>query len=124
MTALKHWFQDLRQDIVPLLPTNDDNPNQMLHQAINNAYIHQNYIGWGHFLRGRISKQWKLCIALYYKARQPGDKYTPTLWMRKTIDEIWQIFFTLWTCRNGEKYGKDYDEQCKIALETSRAEVR
>ena len=44
--------------------------------------------------------------------------------MHKTIDVIWQIFFTLWTCRNGEKYGKDYDEQHAIALETSHDEVQ
>ena len=65
-----------------------------------------------------------MCIALYYKEHQPGYKYTPTLWMCKTINEIWQIFFMLWTCRNGEKYGKDYDEQCKLALETSWEEVQ
>ena len=44
--------------------------------------------------------------------------------MRKTVDAIWQIFLTLWTCRNGEKYGTDYDEQCAIALETSQDAVR
>ena len=49
---------------------------------------------------------------------------TLTLWMRKTVDVIWQIFLMLWTCRNGEKYGKDYDEQCAIALETSEDAVR
>ena len=44
--------------------------------------------------------------------------------MRKTVDEIWQIFLMIWTCRNGEKYGKDYKEQCEIALATSQDKVR
>ena len=44
--------------------------------------------------------------------------------MQKTINEIWQIFLMIWTCRNGEKYGKDYDEQCEIALATSQDRVR
>ena len=44
--------------------------------------------------------------------------------MRKTIDEIWQIFLTIWTCRNGKKYRKDYNEQCEIALATSQDKVR
>ena len=61
---------------------------------------------------------------LYYKDLQPGDNYTLTLWMRKTVDAIWQISLMLWTCRNGEKYGKDYDEQHAIALETSQDAVQ
>ena len=44
--------------------------------------------------------------------------------MCKTVDAIWQIFLTLWTCRNGEKYGTDYDKQRAIALETSQDAVR
>ena len=46
------------------------------------------------------------------------------LWMRKTVDKIWQIFLMIWTCRNGKKYGKDCEEQCKIALATSQDKVR
>jgi len=91
---------------------------------INQAYEHQNYIGWGHFLRGRLSLQWKHCIAHYYKTRQPGDAYTPTLWARKTIDQVFDLFLALWTCRNGEKHGKDYDEQREIALRMTREEVQ
>ena len=46
------------------------------------------------------------------------------LWMRKTVEKIWQIFLMIWTCWNGEKYGKDYNEQCKIALATSQDKVQ
>ena len=44
--------------------------------------------------------------------------------MHKTMDAIWQISLVLWTCRNGEKYGTDYDEQHAIALETSQDAVQ
>ena len=44
--------------------------------------------------------------------------------MCKTVDAIWQISLILWTGRNGEKYGKDYDKQRAIALETSQDAVR
>ena len=30
----------------------------------------------------------------------------------------------IWTCWNGEKYGKDYDEQHEIALATSQHKVQ
>jgi hypothetical protein len=43
--------------------------------------------------------------------------------MTKTIDAIWDYFLTIWTAQNGKLYGKDYDEQQAIALETTRAEV-
>jgi hypothetical protein len=43
--------------------------------------------------------------------------------MMKTIDAIWDYFLTIWTKWNGELYGKDYDEQQAIALETTRAKV-
>ena len=43
--------------------------------------------------------------------------------MTKTVDAIWDYFLLIWTDRNGELYGKDYDEQRAIALETTRAEV-
>jgi hypothetical protein len=99
---------------------NDDDPNRILHQSINNALDHKNYIGWGHFLHGCISKQWKKCIAIYYHDLQPDDEFTPNLWICKTVDAIWDIFLTIWTCQNGKKYGKDYDKQQAIALEMSQ----
>ena len=123
MSALDRWFENLPPALLPRLPTGPDKPNQYLHELINDAFIHQNGIGWGHFLRGRLLLHWKKCIAEYYKHQQPGDSYNPTLWMTKTIDAIWDYFLTIWTKRNGELYGKDYDEQQAIALETTRAEV-
>jgi hypothetical protein len=94
-----------------------------LHVLINDAFAHQTSIGWGHFLRGHLSLHWKKCIAEYYKFRQPGESYNPNLWMTKIIDAIWDYFLLIWTDRNGKLYGKDYDEQRAIALETTRAEV-
>jgi hypothetical protein len=123
MSALDQWFSSLPPDLVPCLPTGPTEPNCMLHRLINKAFVHQNYIGWGHFLRGRLTLQWKSCIAEYYKVRQPGDSFNPSLWMQKTIDAIWQIFLTIWYTRNGKLHGKDYEEQRAIALETSRNEV-
>jgi hypothetical protein len=96
ITALDQWFSKLPPDLVPRLPTGPTKLNRNLHQLINKAFGHQNYIGWGHFLRGCLTLQWKSCIAEYYKVRQPGDLFNPSLWMRKTIDALWQIFLTIW----------------------------
>jgi hypothetical protein len=123
MAALNQRFQDLQPSLVPRLSTAPDNPNRHLHQLINDAFAHQSTIGWGHFLHGRISLQWKSCIAEYYKIRQPGEPHNPSLWMCKTVEAIWQIFLKIWLTRNGELYGKSYEEQQEIALEMTRSEV-
>jgi len=44
--------------------------------------------------------------------------------MRKTIDQLWKFFHSIWNCRNGELHGKDYEEAKKIALHTTRAEAK
>jgi hypothetical protein len=42
--------------------------------------------------------------------------------MMKIVDAIWDYFLFIWTDRNGKLYGKNYDEQQAIALETTQAE--
>jgi hypothetical protein len=111
MAALDRWFQDLQPSLVSRLSTVPDNPNHCLHQLINNAFAHQSAIGWGHFLCSCILLHWKSCIAEYYKIRQPGELHNPSLWMRKTVEAIWQIFLKIWLTRNGKLYGKNYEEQ-------------
>jgi hypothetical protein len=39
--------------------------------------------------------------------------------MMKTVDEIWDYFLLIWMEQNGELYGKDYNKQRAIALETT-----
>jgi hypothetical protein len=43
--------------------------------------------------------------------------------MTKTVDAIWDYFLAIWTERNGELHGRNYEEQRAIALETTRDEV-
>jgi len=121
--CIEHWLAGREpQHELPLSTT--DTATSELHHLINVAYEHQNYIGWGHFFRGRLSLQWRAVIACYYKECQPGDRYTPKLWMRKTIDQLWQFYLTIWHCRNGEKHGIDYDEAQAKALRATRQEAR
>jgi hypothetical protein len=102
MRALDQWFSNLQWNLVPHLPTGPDIPNQHLDQLINKAFVHQNNIRWGHFLRGWLLLHWKLCIVEYYRYCQPGDMYNPNLWMTKTVDAVWDLFLVIWTTHNGE----------------------
>jgi hypothetical protein len=120
--VLRRWF-DGSPPIALHLPTDDESTAE-LHAAINKAYDHQREIGWGHFLRGRLSSQWRHPIALYYKERKPERTVTPKLWVRKTIDQMFKTFRMLWLCRNGEKHGKNYQEARTIALQATREEAQ
>jgi hypothetical protein len=44
--------------------------------------------------------------------------------MQKTIDQVWLLFQTIWLYQNGKMKGKDYDEQCAIALKTTCNKVQ
>jgi hypothetical protein len=121
--CLHQWYKG-KCPAINLLPTDDDEPNATLHQLFNEAYHNQCTIGWGHFLRGRIAKTRRRAIAHYYYERRPGSHFSPALWAQKTINQVWTTFRTIWLCRNGELYGKDYEEQCATALRTTRASVQ
>jgi hypothetical protein len=43
--------------------------------------------------------------------------------MTKTVDAVWDLFLVIWTARNGELHGKDYEEQRAIALQMTQSEV-
>jgi hypothetical protein len=53
-----------------------------------------------------------------------GRLFNPTLWARKTIEQVWTTFCTIWICRKGELHGKNYEEQQTIALCTTRESVQ
>jgi hypothetical protein len=58
--ALDRWLRNLSPALVPRLPSGPDEPNQHLHELINDAFAHQtSSIGWGHFLPGCLLLHWK-----------------------------------------------------------------
>ena len=121
--ALDRWFSSLQPSLAPSLPAGPGEPNQHLRQLANEAFVHQNNVGWGHFLRGRLSLHWKLRVAERYECRQPGDTRNPSLWVTKTVDAVWDLFLVTWTARNGELRGKSCEEQRAIALKATQSEV-
>jgi hypothetical protein len=94
-------------------------PNEPIHGALRRAFRAQEKIGWDQFLRGRIAKDWKRPITMYYKIRQPGESYTPDQWMRTVIKELWILSITIWKQRNTELHGTD----SALSLERKRKEA-
>lgn len=124
LTTMKRWLQNLPYQTPTFVLSDDDPLDQRLQTSLETAFQKQNDIGWAHFFRGRLTKAWKDVIALYYKERQPDEPHNPTLWMRKTVDQLWEFYIAIWYCRNGELHGHDFEEQKKIALEATRTTVR
>ena len=71
------------------------------------AFKSQCKIGWDHFFRGCIAKDWRPAIQTYYREQQPGTSFTPDQWMRTTIDAIWKLALSLWQQRNAALHGPD-----------------
>jgi hypothetical protein len=95
ITALDRWFSNLPPDLVPRLPTGPTELNRNLHQLINKAFVHQNYIGWDIFYKAASRSSGVMhCRVL----QSPSTRrfFNPSLWMQKTIDALWQIFLTIW----------------------------
>ena len=107
------WWLQKHQSYIPPSFTFSEysaTKHQLLHLIVT-AFEHQTKIGWAHFLRGRLSKAWQDVIAEYYKEQQPGESFNPQLWTRKTIDQLWDFYISLWHCRNGELHRHDFEEQ-------------
>jgi len=118
--AIQRWFQGQRP-LPPSLPDYmDDDDSKEIQSLLVTAYERQSRIGWYHFLRGRLTFAWKPVIATYYRMKCPGDKFSPKMWTRRTIEQTWKLFITIWHCRNGELYGTDFEEAKRKALEMQR----
>ena len=50
------------------------------------SIISQNTIGWGHFIRSRISKLFHSQIKHYYKQNRLGKRFRPQLWFNRLIN--------------------------------------
>lgn len=103
----------------PVLPPTWPRQSDTIQRQLRLAFEAQSRIGWDQFFRGRIAKAWMIPIGTYYKARQPGEAFTPEHWMRKTISEIWTFSITIWKQRNTEYHGTDGN----ISLEHRRTET-
>jgi len=80
--SIKLWGEG-RQVQCPMYNPQDFDTelDQELHSRILTAFDQQTKIGWAHFLCRQISKAWKPVIAYYYRSREPGEIYSPDLWM-------------------------------------------
>ena len=65
-------------------------------KEINTCAHLQQRIGWGHFLRGRISTSFHNPINWYYCQNHLGKRYTSSFWFRSIINFLWDLHHHAW----------------------------
>ena len=66
-------------------------------KEINTCAHLQQRIGWGNFLRGRISTSFHNPINIYYRQNHLGKRYTSSFWFRSIINFLWDLHHHAWT---------------------------
>jgi hypothetical protein len=82
----------------------------------------QESIGWSHFLRGKISKEWANNLQQDYIYRtSKGTKFDKDKWLRLIIKPLIMDCLDLWTLQNAERHGNDSaSKQQKLANQAQR----
>ena len=70
--------------------------NFLQKKEINNCTYLQQCIGWGHFLRGRISTSFHSPINFYYRSYHLGKRFTSSFWFRSLIPFLWDLHHNTW----------------------------
>jgi hypothetical protein len=81
----------------------------------------QESIGWGHFLRGKISKEWANLQQDYVSRNSPSTKFDKEKWLRLIIKPLIMDCLILWSPRNEERQGVNLaSKQSKPATQACR----
>jgi hypothetical protein len=89
--------------------------------SYHNLISLQELISWGHFLRGKISKEWSNLQQDYVSRNSPSTKFDKEKWLRLIIKPLIMDCLDLWTLRNEERHGADSaSKQSKLASQARR----
>ena len=66
------------------------------HKEIINCTHLQDRIGWGHFLRGKISTSFYSPLNSYFRSNHLGKGYTSSFWFHSLIPFLWDLHHNAW----------------------------
>ena len=93
-------YEDMKRKRTTMLPSVYKGSNTAIHKnqtEINTCAHLQQRIGWGHFIRGRISTSFHNPINNYYRQNHLGKRYTSSFWFRSIITFLWDLHHHAWT---------------------------
>jgi hypothetical protein len=101
--GIRMYFNDSPPDFSERFPPGySSTPN-------NDVIIQQNAIGWDHFIRSKVSKEWNQ--VQYQHAKRYGMVKQSDGWMLGLIKLMANLSFQLWELRNQCRHGHD-NRQC------------
>ena len=119
---IDHPFRALRQVQHP-------HPDRLT-DLLDAAVTEQNKIGWGNFLKGRISSKWGDAQQVHYSRKfrsdgattekQQAKKYNSGFFQMMVIKEIWRMFECLWEDRNEDCHSLTAKDATNFSLRQKR----
>jgi hypothetical protein len=78
---------------------------------LQEAVLAQQQIGWGNFIKGRLSKLWRQAYVSAREVIVPLNQRLPTgdTWGRDVITILWKYILDTWYCRNSMEHKKDQE---------------
>jgi hypothetical protein len=110
---LMQWFQN------PTLPHRTARTNPLYR-----ASVHQQAIGWQHFLRGRIAQSIIDYQEVYYRERERPPTENGQTWAKKLIQVLWTHFFAVWKTRCDKRHELDVNHVSQQHTAKVQARVR
>ena len=81
---ISKYYNNIAQNDCCLLNTDSEQEDKKIQSQP--SITSQNTIGWGHFIRGRISQLFYSQIKQYYKQNRLGKRFRPQFWFNRLIN--------------------------------------
>jgi hypothetical protein len=85
----------------------------------------QNFIGWDHLLKGRLSHHWLQCqqLHIYLDPDTDSTKQSGEQWMKRVLNCIWTSLWQVWLIRNDDLHGRDRQERERKRIEKLKPKI-
>lgn len=93
-------------------------------QTVQHVLAAQSLIGWNHLLKGRLSSLWKSKQHAYLKDNNKvTSKVTGQTWATNVVTLLLQQWLNLWSLRNGDRHGRDFQTRSLAQKLQARYEI-
>ena len=91
---ISKYYNNIAQNDCCLMNTDSEQEDKTIQSQP--SITSQNTIGWGHFIRGRISQLFYSEIKHYYKQNKLGKRFRPQFWLNRLITFTLTLHATEW----------------------------
>ena len=85
-------------------------PATPLGRMVARAYIQQGNIGWNMAFRGFLTHSWKSAQAIHSAQIKSRRDMDGTAWTASVVSWTFSFFESVWTQRNAEEFGTDFED--------------